>query len=108
MPYLQSMMQILSVLDSRWGSEWVQVERELRAALYRQILPNGSIRWNVVKITVKEAGEVFGKPYPEREVLPGPESWGTHGFTFITEKAARRKFDEMKSIWNHPKPKNTE
>jgi hypothetical protein len=39
--------------------------------------------FEVIVIRVRQAEEAFGRAYPEREVYPSSEEWGTYGFTFL-------------------------
>lgn len=51
--------------------------------------------FEVVRIRIAPEETSFGKLYPEREVYPPSEDWGTHGFTINDENRAHKAFDEM-------------
>jgi hypothetical protein len=60
-----------------------QLERDGRVALYALYGANGLLYgFEVVLIRVRKAGEVFGKAYPEREVYPSSEDWGTLAWSY--------------------------
>jgi hypothetical protein len=48
--------------------------------------------FEVVRIRTYPEKECFGKIFPARETLPPSESWGTEGFSYSTEEAARDSF----------------
>jgi len=56
-------------------------------------------RWDnvyeVFRITIKPAGEVFGKMYPTREAYPSNEDFGAIAWCFNDEKLAREMYDRI-------------
>ena len=87
------------------GFDYQQCERSPLAAIYRQSDDSSNrLSYEVVKIRVAPAANVFGEDLPEREVYPPSSAWGTSGWTYSGENAlahARRKFESL-SIIPHP------
>ena len=69
------------------------VERRGDWALFSKSKPNTTVSFEVVRIRVSPACEMFGKSYPDREVYPHPGKWGTDGFTYPNIEAARAALD---------------
>jgi len=46
--------------------------------------------WEVFRIQTVEAGTVFGKDYPAREVYPGNEDFGATAWCYHGERAEKR------------------
>ena len=60
-----------------------QVKREGRIALYEVYGPNGVLYgFEVVIIKVAKARFVFDRQYPEREVYPANEDWGSLAWSY--------------------------
>jgi hypothetical protein len=66
------------VVKSRLGT-LRQVCREKNVAIYEG--PRKG-EYEVVIIRVEKARMIAGKPYPEREIYPKPDQWGTYGWTY--------------------------
>jgi len=62
----------------------------------RTNLGTGSVHWEVVGLQLR-AAEVSqrGVLYPAREVYPGNEDWGEHGWTFTEASLARARMAEL-------------
>ena len=77
------------------GFNFTLVERKGRIALYHRCKPGGSGHWELVRLRVAAPAVIYGKEYPEREVYPRSEAWGTDGFTFVSLELAKARFAEM-------------
>jgi len=75
---------------------------------FRQVLRDGQIvmlekrKWEgcrpsfeVVIVRQHQATVIHGRKYGERESMPPPESWGTLGWTYLSEVDAKRKFHQL-------------
>ena len=74
--------------------------REGEVCLVRRTnLSTASVHWEVVQVQLRGA-EVSqrGVVYPAREVYPGTEEWGEHGWTFTEASVARAR---MASVCVH-------
>jgi len=56
-------------------------------------------RWDgvyeVMRIQIGEACEIFGRKYPRREVYPGNEDFGMYAWCYHSEKLAREMYDRL-------------
>jgi hypothetical protein len=80
------------------GFHYKQIARQGLVAIYRQTwngIKNPSVAYEVVKIQVYPDEERFGKLIPAHEAMPGPEQWGSKGWTFTSEEAAFAKLKEL-------------
>lgn len=77
------------------GYRFERLDRTGMIALFRRYKPGGSDTFELVRIRVADASQIYGRDYPEREVYPGAEKWGTDGFTLTSEKEARKRFTVM-------------
>ena len=99
-------MQLLKTQFQLNGFDYRQVERSATAAIYSQNAdssPSTHPAYEVVKVRVAPAENLFGKDMPEREVYPPSTAWGTAGWTYSGANAlaeARQKFASL----THPKP----
>jgi hypothetical protein len=75
----------------RYGYQFEQVERTTKHAIYSQCREGKVAAYEVVRIRVAPASEVFGAAYPEREVYPGSEAWGSEGWTCMDLESARER-----------------
>lgn len=74
-----------------------QVRREGEFAIYEMMVGNKPTRapmYEVIHIRHCKEREMFGKVYPEREVYPSSESWGTHGWTATSLERANNLLEE--------------
>lgn len=76
------------------GFDHQEIERKGEWRLFER-QGQGKAHWEVVRIRVRPAGEVFGKPVDEREVYPPSESWGIDGFTLNSLDSARLKLETI-------------
>jgi len=88
------------------------VEREGGVCLVRRlnlrITPTPSVHWEVVILQRRRAEVVpRGVAYPAREVYPGTEEWGEHGWTFLDVAAARAKMAELCARLRHTRARGT-
>lgn len=74
-----------------YGAIAVQIKRVGKIAIYRRTEQN----YEVIIIQDAKARVIFNKSYPDREVYPFNEDFGTKGWTFMTLAAAERKFDHL-------------
>jgi len=90
-------MQTLAPNFRMKGCFFAQVKREGRAAIFAlRYAENGPvIGYDTVLIQVAPAGEVMGKPYPEREKMPFSEEYGRHAWSFDRLETAEEKFAEL-------------
>lgn len=95
------MNTIQSVFTER-GFDHLEIERKGEWRLFERS-KNGRVHWEVVRIKVKPALELFGKLVEEREVYPPSESWGIDGFTLNSLDSARRKLSEVGNPPNREK-----
>ena len=84
----------------RGGYRHELVERDGDVCLVRRlnlrIKPAPSVHWEVV-ILQRRAAELSprGTPLPAREVYPGNEECGEHGWTFTDQSVARARMAEL-------------
>ena len=67
------------------------IERTDKVALYRR--SDGV--WEVFLIRIAPEEIIQGHLYPEREVYPGNEDFGSSAWCYTSEKEARKKFNEI-------------
>jgi len=51
--------------------------------------------WEVFRIKINEAGELFGRMYPKREVYPCNEDFGVVAWCFRNEEEAMRRYNDI-------------
>lgn len=51
--------------------------------------------WEVFRIKIDEARELFGRNYPRREIYPGNEDFGVTAWGYKDEKLARKRYDVL-------------
>lgn len=92
-----SKMQTLNQSFRSNGCLFEQVKREGQAAIFAlRYAENGPvIGYDTVLIQVEPAGEVFGKPVPERERMPSSSEYGRFGWSFSSLETAGKKFEEL-------------
>lgn len=88
-------MQLLPEQFMKNTFDYQQIERNAITAIYSQSLDGEVLAYEVIRVTVAAAGEVFGAMLPEREVMPGNEQWGIRGFTFWDLEVARKRAREL-------------
>ena len=64
-------------------------------ARWRRSNPPGPVHSEVVVIRRQKAHTHNEIEYPEREVYPSSEQWGTYGWTYQDEDQARAKFEAL-------------
>ena len=67
------------------------IERTNKKALYER----SDEIWEVFKVQISPAAEIFGRQYPRREVYPGNEDFGKTAWCFNDENFARRKYNKI-------------
>ena len=67
------------------------VKREGMAAMFQSC---GGDYWEVHRVRVEPAQEVFGKAYPEREALAGNAAFGTYGWACSSLDRAECRFKD--------------
>ncbi len=76
---------------SRAGFDYEQVKRNGLNAIFAQKCKGTVIAYEVVQIKVAPPERMFGKDYPEREVYPGNEEWGSIAWSCsMLERALER------------------
>jgi hypothetical protein len=79
-----------------YGDPATVLERKNGFVLIERAPKQSGKHWEVCKIIVAKAGELFGKVYEEdREMLPGKSLWGQYGFSFMSLQAAQEKFNQL-------------
>lgn len=57
------------------------------------------LRWDdayeVFRIKIAEASDVFGKSYPRREIYPGNEDFGSTAWCYKDREMAMRRYDAL-------------
>lgn len=90
-------MKPLALETSHSGYKLTQVHREGKLAIYagQKINHSKPHHWEVIRI---RSGKAFTSPdgvaYPDREVYPKSESWGTDGWTAMSLPDALKKLKE--------------
>ena len=86
-------------LDKEFESsnfKFKQIHREKMFAIYeRHHISSENKHFETIKIQSHNGYEIAGNKIPPSECYPTSNSWGTHGFTCLTKKAAYDKLDEM-------------
>lgn len=86
-------------LDKEFESssfKFKQIHRENMFAIYeRHHISSEKKHYEAIKIQSHNGYEIAGNKIPPSECYPTSNSWGTHGFTCLTKKAAYDKLDEM-------------
>jgi len=75
-----------------------QYMKEVACPIPGEPKKNVLIGYEVIVIRKQKAQTFFGREYPAKEIYPGPESWGTFGFSFKNLKDAKNKFEYLISI----------
>ena len=68
------------------------LKREKMAAMYADVSKS---YFEVHEVRVAKARQVFGKDYPEREILAGNEDFGTYAWACVNEERAQARFDNI-------------
>jgi hypothetical protein len=81
------------------GRVFTQLKRQGRVAMYQ--LSGAGIE--VVVIQRRGAGEVCGRWYPDREVMPDVSNWGVYGWSYLaTDLAgAERRYQSLLRKWGN-------
>ena len=86
-------------LDKEFESssfKFKQIHREKMFAIYeRHHISSENKHYEARKIQSHNGYEIAGNKIPPSECYPTSNSWGPHGFTCLTKKAAYDKLDEM-------------
>jgi len=85
-------MQKLELIIKGNGTIHTQLERTEKAAIYE----TGRGDFEVMKIKVSKAAEVFGKEYPEREVYPSNEDFGHTAWYYMDKERAYAMYNRIK------------
>ncbi len=84
-------MQTIPQTYRRPGHTMQLQKREGMAAMFRSVSGN---YWEVHRIRVSPPKEMFGRAYPEREVLAGNEAFGEFGWACTSQDRADARFSE--------------
>src|SRR5688572_30759935 len=86
--------------------------RERNAVIYKAISTD---YWEVHQIRVDKPRKIFGKDYPEREILAGNEDFGTYAWACTSLEAAEARLDNiLATYWAsmesrlRPKPEDSD
>jgi hypothetical protein len=84
------------------GFDYRQIERKGDIAMFEQTKPGLSGKWFEVVVVQRHDGyELGGKPVEPAESMPSSSQWGKKGFTFRTQEAAERKFQQLSAASVH-------
>ena len=92
---------------SKNGYQYKLIVRDGKVAIFGQIRkrePFDYVAYEVIVIEVKPPVTIMGKDYPEREVSPGNEEWGIHGFTYTNLSDAKVKMRALAKTIPHVNP----
>ena len=70
------------------------VKRDGMAAMFQSV---DSSYWEVHRIRIAAARQIFDKSYPEREILAGNEDFGQFGWACSSQTRAEARFSEAKA-----------
>lgn len=85
-------MQKLEKIVKNNGTIHTQLERTEKAAIYE----TGRGDFEVFKIKTAPAQEIYGKEYPEREVYPSNEDFGSIAWYYMTKEKAYAMYNRIK------------
>lgn len=68
------------------------IKREGNAAMYGTLAGD---YFEVHKVRVAKPREIFGKAYPEREILASDEDFGTYGWACVGRERAEARFADV-------------
>jgi hypothetical protein len=81
------------------GRTLKQFKREGRIAVYEISARNVPYGYEVIIVQNRPAETLpSGKSYPDREVYPGAEEWGTHGWSYQTSdlEGAQNRYNSLR------------
>jgi len=87
-------------LDKEFESasfKYKQIHRENMYAIYerKHIDTNKDPHYEAIKIQSHNGMEIAGNKIPPSEYYPSSNSWGRHGYTCTSRKAAYERLDKM-------------
>ena len=89
-------METLAKEITNYGYLHRQVKRVGDAALYEKITSSGMPSgYEVIIVKQAKETEAFGKKYPDREVYPSPEDFGTLAWSYAKLENAEKNFSEL-------------
>lgn len=93
-------MQQLPLSFKKPGYVYAQIQRSDKAAIYQQADDEtGQVYgYEVMQIQIAKEAVVFGKQYPEREVMPSTAEWGSKAFTCWTLDRAKELFNQLNIV----------
>ena len=78
-----------------------QIKRLENVAIYKD--RNSETDYEVVIINIDKTRTIYGVIYPEREVYPSPEDWGTYAWSFNSLERALIKFNSLIKFYHESK-----
>jgi len=87
------------------GFTFKQLKREGRVALFERY-KIAKPHYEVIVIQESPELELWGRITPAHERMPGAETWGTHGFTYLNLEEAEEKFNQLVEKEKQRKEKN--
>lgn len=81
-------MKTLATNFTKWGEEFVQLQREGRVALYSRTKPGRAADFEVIIVQQYPAYEMNGVAMPATEAFPSSNSWGEKGWTYTADDRA--------------------
>ena len=85
-------MKKLTKYHSKNGYEFEVIDRIGDIALAKA---GGTVGFEVFEVQSHQGREIGGRHYEPAEYPPSNEQWGSKGWSFKTEAAARAKFAEL-------------
>ena len=84
------------------GFDYRQLKRKGDIAMFEQTKPGLSGKWFEVVVVQRHDGYEKGDVKIEAaETMPSTSQWGKKGFTFRTQEAAERKFQQLSAASVH-------
>lgn len=87
-------MQTIPTSYKQAGRVLSLVKRQDKVAMFH----DGGNYWEIHKIDVEPAREIFGKPYPKRETLASNEEFGNRAWACSTQERADFRFQHALSL----------
>lgn len=80
------------------GFDYEQECREGDLAIYKQTTPDGTIRWETIRIRRHNGYTIAGHTFPPAEMYPPSRAWGSLGWTLMTLEDAKKKMEEIQKL----------
>jgi hypothetical protein len=91
-------MKQLPTRFDKSGWRFTQILRSGNVAIYRRkFIAGKSEHFEVIRIGCHTGKVIAGRVIEPAEVYPSAEDWGSRGWTFSSEEAARARFEALES-----------